>query len=253
MDNRKKSDYYLYFVHFIDKFLIDNRIFSDYLSFFVHLAMTWQSIRKAISQQDGHPLSHSIVLSFLRGYKRPNDKIHELVKENVLLPLKKGFYVAGPSLEASKPEPYPVANVLYGPSYISLQTALSYHGMIPESVYEIASMTTKASRSFSTPIGVFSYTKLPLPYYAYGIEQLQLTSKQRALMASPEKALCDTIVATSGIVFRSRVQARDYVLENLRIDETRLRSLNATMMESWLKKAPKRSSLEMLLNIIATV
>ena len=240
-------------MHLGDKFLIDNRIISDYLLFFVHLIMSLQNVHNAIAQQAGYPLPHSLVLSFLQEYKRPNDKIHELLKKNVLIPLKKGLYIAGPSLEASKPEPYLVANAMYGPSYISLQTALSYHGLIPERVHEIASMTTKSSRSFSTPIGTFSYTKLPLPYYAYGIEQIQLTPRQRALMASPEKALCDIVVATSGIVFRSRVQARDYVLENLRIDETRLRSLNATMMESWLKKAPKRSSLEMLLNIIATV
>lgn len=207
-------------------------------------------IHKALAQRAPYPLPHHVLLSLLKEYKRPNDKINELVRERALMPIKKGLYIAGPSLDAGKPEPYLLANYIYGPSYVSLETALSFHGMIPEKVYEIASMTTKASRKFSTDAGVYTYTKLPLPYYAYGIEQIRFSEKQTALVATKEKALCDKILTTPGVLFRSRSQAQSYLFDDLRIDPVKLRELRGDTIGTWLKKAPKKSSIEMLLKVL---
>jgi hypothetical protein len=80
--------------------------------------------------------------------------------------------------------PFLLANHILGPSYVLLETALSYHGWIPEHVFEIASMTTKGGRSFETPAGYFAYIHLPLPYYAFGIQRVELADKQFALVAS---------------------------------------------------------------------
>jgi len=112
------------------------------------------------------------------------------------------LYVAGPSLNTGKPESFLLANHISGPSYVSLESALSYYGLIPERVFEVASMTVKASRKFTTPLGVYTYTRLPLPYYAFGIRPQLLTDKQQVMMASPEKALADKIVITSGVLFK---------------------------------------------------
>ncbi|MBS1542476.1 MAG: hypothetical protein JST14_02480 [Bacteroidetes bacterium] len=207
-------------------------------------------IHKALAQHALYPLPHHVLLSILKDYKRPNDKINELIKERALTPIKKGLYIAGPSLDAGKPEPYLLANYIYGPSYVSLETALSFHGMIPERVYEVASMTTKASRRFSTDAGVYSYTKLPLPYYAYGIEQISFAEKQTALVASKEKALCDKIMATPGVLFRSKSQAESWLLEDLRIDPIKFRELRIDEIGSWVKEAPKKASMEMLLKVL---
>ena len=108
----------------------------------------YQAIRSYASQ----PLTHQVVVSLLKGYKRPNDKVHALLNEGVLESVKKGLYIAGPAIKTAKPEPFLLANHILGPSYVSLDTALSYHGWIPERVYEVASMTTKASRKFTTPL-----------------------------------------------------------------------------------------------------
>ena len=207
-------------------------------------------IHKALAQRADYPLPHQVLLSLLKDYKRPNDKINELIKERALTPIKKGLYIAGPLLDAGKPEPYLLANYIYGPSYVSLETALSFHGMIPEKVYEVASMTIKASRKFSNDAGVYTYTKLPLPYYAYGIEQIRFREKQTALIASKEKALCDKILTTPGVLFRSRSQAQSYLLEDLRIDPMKLRELRIDEVRTWVKKAPKKSSIEMLLKVL---
>ena len=127
------------------------------------------NLREAIQSYSGQPLTHQLLMSLLKDYKRPNDKIHALIKEGVLENIKKGLYVTGPTLKVNRPEPFLLANHILGPSYISLDSALSYHAFIPERVYELTSMTTKASRRFQTPMGVFTYIRLSLPYYSYGI------------------------------------------------------------------------------------
>ena len=203
-------------------------------------------IHKAISKHAAHQLPHHVLLSLLTDYKRPNDKINELVKEKALTSVKKGLYIAGPLISAGKPEPFLLANYLYGPSYISLETALSFHGLIPERVYEIASMTTKAPNQFSTPIGIFSYTKLPLPYFAFGIQSVHISGKSRALMASPEKALCDKIISTAGVLFRSSAQALSYLRDDLRIDDGKLQTLSVNQIKKWVKDAPKSASIKIL-------
>lgn len=206
----------------------------------------YQALRSYASQ----PLTHQVVVSLLKGYKRPNDKVHALLNEGVLESVKKGLYIAGPAIKTAKPEPFLLANHILGPSYVSVDTALSYHGWIPERVYEVASMTTKASRKFTTPLGVFTYTHLSLPYYAFGIRQIQLADEQYSMMASPEKALFDKIITTSGLILRSRTQVLKYLLEDLRINEDRLRECDLQNMFQWVQDASKAESLSILVKTL---
>ncbi|WP_316788761.1 hypothetical protein [Pedobacter frigoris] len=209
-----------------------------------------QSIRSYGKQ----PITHQLLIALLKDYKRPNDKIHDLLKEGILSPLKRGIYVVGTQLsEQIRPEPFLVANHLLGPSYVSLDAALSFHGLIPERVFEITSVTIKASRSFPTSIGLFSYERLGLPYYTFGIQQIQLGDEQWAMIASPEKALLDKIVTTSGVVLRSAKAAESYLLEDLRIDADRLKELDVEQMSTWMDDAPKKDSLTHILKMIKTL
>jgi hypothetical protein len=210
--------------------------------------MDHQSTIRSLSSQ---PIPHQLLMTLLKDYDRPNDKIHSLLTEGTLQSIRKGLYIAGPAInEGKKPEPFLVANHILGPSYVSLETALSYHGLIPERVYEIASMTTKSARKFSTPLGSFTYTKLALPYYAYGIDSVKLANDQYALIASPEKALFDKIVTTSGVLFRSRKSVLEYLVENLRVDEDTLRKLDTKTMETWLANSFKKESLLMVVETL---
>ncbi|MDP3066095.1 MAG: hypothetical protein Q8N08_05080 [Methanobacteriaceae archaeon] len=107
-------------------------------------------------------------------------------KQGFILQLKQGFYVFPDAL----PPDVCIANKLYSPSYISLEFALSYHGVIPETVYEITSVTTKATRRFETLGKIFSFRKIKkAAYTGYEIQ------KQRGLsfyIADIEKAFVDT-------------------------------------------------------------
>jgi hypothetical protein len=196
------------------------------------------------------PLTHQLLASLLKAFKRPNDKIHKLMHDGLIEPIKKGVYVAGSQLSAIKPEPFLLANHILGPSYVSLETALAYHGYIPERVYEIASMTTKASRTFETRVGTFTYTRIAIPYYTFGINWVKLAEDQYAMVASPEKAICDKVITTSGLLLRSKKSAQEFLVENMRMDEEKLKGLDTNEMLTWVADSMKEQSLLMVIKAI---
>lgn len=211
------------------------------------------ALRNRIQQYSEEPLTRQIILSLLKEYKRPNDKIADLVKKGYLISVKKGLYIPTEKLNITPPELFLVANHLYGPSYISLESALSYWGFIPEKVSEITSVTTEISKIYKTKAGRFSYRHSTIPYYSLGIKSISLSDKQRVLMASAEKAICDKIVMTSGVLLRSSKQVMQLLTEDLRIDEDQLLQLNLEEISSWLDIAPKRSSLKILTKTLQTL
>ncbi len=210
------------------------------------------NILQAISNYSEIPLSSELLLHELKSYSRPFDKIDELVKKGVLLQIKRGLYLPGPNIQMQGPEPFLLANHLYGPSYVSLDAALSHWGLIPERVYRTTSMSTKKSKVFNTAVGAFRYTKLSLPYYSYGVKQVSLTSKQTVLMASPEKALCDKIITTTGLFLRSKKQTLAYLIEDLRIEKEDLQPFDIKTMKTWISDSPKSTSIHQLIETIAS-
>lgn len=208
------------------------------------------NLRRKIKSYTDAPLSHNVVMDVLATYNRPNDKISEMIKSGELISLRRGLYVPGPELDLPIPDSFVIANHLRGPSYISLETALSYWGLIPERVYEISSVSTKTSKTYETSLGRFSFQFSPTPFYSFGIKSVRLTEFQTALVASPEKALCDKIVLTSGIQLRSISQTMDFLVEDLRIDEEQLQALDVEAIQSWVEGAPKMTSLQMLVNTL---
>lgn len=209
--------------------------------------------RRKIKEYVNVPLTHQLVSEVLTGYRRPNDKISELINSGFLISLRRGLYVPGPESDLPVPHLFVVANHLRGPSYISLESALSYRGIIPERVPETCSITLKASFAYDTPVGRFTYRHLDSPYYSFGIERMEVAPGQFAMVASAEKAICDKIITTSGINLRSRSQTLDFLVEDLRIDEETLGTLNAAKIERWTEDAPKRTSLQMLVKTIRSL
>ena len=89
------------------------------------------------------------------------------------------------------------ANLIYGPSYVSLESALSYHGWIPEAVHNCTSVTSGRPRHFDTPHGRFSYVRIKQTPLMAGVLCEQATGGT-FLVATPLKALAD-IVAARGL------------------------------------------------------
>ncbi len=208
------------------------------------------NLRRKIKAYTEAPITHAVVMEALASYSRPNDKISEMISRGELIALRRGLYVAGPELDLPIPDRFVIANHLRGPSYISLESALSYWNLIPERVYEVSSVTTKTTANYNTPLGRFSFQHQSTPYYAFGIRSVRLTALQTALIASPEKAICDKIAITSGVLLRSITQTMDFLCEDLRMDEEQLQTLDIDSIQSWIEDAPKRSSLQMLVNTL---
>lgn len=211
------------------------------------------NVKDLIQDYAEEVLTRQVMLSLLSKYKRPNDKINELVKKGELSTLKKGLYIPGLKMNIRRPEPFLVANHLWGPSYVSMETALSYWGFIPERVYEISSITLKTSKTYKTDIGKFSYLHTISPYYSFGIRSVQLTPKQVVLVASPEKALCDKVIMTSGVFLRSIKQTQEFLIDDLRLDENKLGELKLDEMYTWLDDAPKKTSLKILIKTLRSL
>jgi len=114
-----------------------------------------------------------------------------------LYQLRRGLYSLAPPYQKVQPDPFAVANQLVRPSYVGLQSALSFYGLIPEAVPVTTSITTRRPGFFSTPIGDFSYRHVQVPLFR-DFDVLEATERQPAFVASPEKALMDLIYLEPG-------------------------------------------------------
>lgn len=205
----------------------------------------------SLSKYAGQPLSTQVLLGLLKTYQRPYDKIAELVDKGYLIQLRKGLYMTSLTIGNKMPEPFLIANHLYGPSHVSLDSAMFHWGLIPERVHEITSVTTKISKRIETGNVIYSFTHLPISYYPLGILSVSLYPNQTILMASPEKCLCDKIITTSGINLRSKKQTMGFLVEDLRIEKDSLREMNWREMERWLPACPKNNSIKILIETIS--
>ncbi len=122
---------------------------------------------------------------FVISSNRANRALGEAVRDGVIARVKQGLYY----LVAKPPTAFEIANVLYGPSYISLETALSYHRVIPENVYTIKSITPKHTRFFTAINRDFSYSKINKRLF-FGYQKMMLGGRP-VIMAEREKAFLD--------------------------------------------------------------
>ena len=99
-------------------------------------------------------------LSYL---SKPRDKINKLLGRGDIVRIRKGLYAFGGAYRREPLSRELLANLIYGPSYISLEYALSYHGLIPERVSTVTSVALGRSRKFDTPLGTFTYRSLSPP------------------------------------------------------------------------------------------
>jgi hypothetical protein len=145
----------------------------------------------------------------LAGLADTRGKIARLLAKGELIPLRRGLYARRPDLD-----PHGLAGPIYGPSYLSFETALSWHGMIPEGVAEILSATPKRANSFTNSFGRYRYLTVPKTVYPIGIQRVA-DPDLPFLIASPSKALVDRIAREPG--FRSMSDVARWI-EGMRID-----------------------------------
>lgn len=205
---------------------------------------------KGLAQFGLVPVAYATLLTVVGSYKSPKDKIARMEKSGQLIRLKKGLYIVVPSTHQLPISKALVANHLYGPSYISFESALANYQMIPERVPLTKSMTPKRSKFFSTALGDFEYISTSFKYFEIGIRQELIHHQYAFLIATPEKALCDLIIATSGLRLQSVKAIQTFLEEDLRIDTTKLQTFNLEIIKECIAHGKKKGALTMLYNYL---
>ena len=165
-----------------------------------------------------------------------------------LLPLKRGLYALGGNNTWQLSRGL-VANHLYGPSYVSSYWMLAYYGWITERVEEITSMCMERSRHVDTVLGRFSYTRIPTPYYATGLNFIQ-EGEVAFMAATAEKALCDLLVSTRKLRIQSVSAMQYFLLDDLRLEEENLQQLNLSRLQDCANRGHKITLLNKLVKFV---
>jgi len=133
------------------------------------------------------------------------------VKKGYLIRLRQGYY-AFPEHRDSAEFVFYFANIMYKPSYISLHTALSFYGIIPEVVPQITSVTSLKTMTFSNDFGEYSYRNIK-PDMMFGFDLMEMEGGRRIMFATPEKALID-------LLYLYPFYNTEHEIEELRLDES---------------------------------
>jgi predicted transcriptional regulator of viral defense system len=125
------------------------------------------------------------------------DSRHSIVKRAIqkgyLIPIRRDLYLIKNARKALL-NSFEIATIIYGPSYVSFESALSYHGWIPEAVRTTTCASVKRAKEFETPIGIFSYEHIPIEVFSFGVEQHKRNSIT-LFIASPMKSIADIVYA----------------------------------------------------------
>lgn len=173
-----------------------------------------------------------------------------MVKQGDLVRVKRGLYCVSPRITEQRLSNELIANHLYGPSYVSLETALSFYKLIPERMASTQSVITKRAKAFETPLGRFTYTTIPEDYYSLGIRQEQVDSRYVFLIATPEKALCDIILLRPNLRITSEKTMRTFLEEYMRVDLQEITNPDLNIIDACIATNNKSAELGWLRKVI---
>ena len=165
-------------------------------------------------------------------------RLNEWQDKGYIKKVIKEYYIFS-DLEINEPVLFVIANRIFGPSYISLEMALSYHGLIPESVYGITSVSSRKTYTFDSQLAKFNYRKIK-PELMFGY-QLVKYQNQSFKMAEIEKAILDFFYVNHRL-------KTDGEFEELRINrDTFQERVNIEKLKSYLAQF-KNKTLERRIN-----
>ena len=150
-----------------------------------------------------------------------------------LIRVRRGLYVLAERFRSRPLDLLSLAARIYGPSYISLESALAQHDLIPEYVAVTTSSTFRRSRTFDTTLGRFEFRRTPLPTLA-GVQRVEPAASAPYLLASPLRALVDLAHDRPGVEMDL-----DYLVESLRIDPPTLRKIGRQEFAALAKRLPR--------------
>ena len=156
--------------------------------------------------------------------------VHRAIQEEEVLRLKPGLFCLAESYREGAPHPYVLAGLLHSPSFVSLETALAYHGLIPEAVYQVSSITASRSRTFETPFGRFSYRRVPCSFFKSGVKARKVADHGWAFIAQPLRAIADIVYLRKSVSWK--MDGLSFLTESLRIEVEDLAKIPSSEFEA---------------------
>jgi hypothetical protein len=155
--------------------------------------------------------------------------VHRAVSAGEVIRLKPGLFLLHAKYRKSEPHPFVVAALLHAPSHVSLETALSYHGLIPEAVYQTASVTAARGCAFDTPIGRFTFQRVPARNPRAGVQAVKLGRNTWAFVATALRAVADLVYLRPAVVWKN--DGLGFLTDSLRIEEEDLGRIELSSCE----------------------
>jgi|LAHS01.1.fsa_nt_gb predicted transcriptional regulator of viral defense system len=171
--------------------------------------------------------SQNLITEFAGEYAQPYHHLAFLEKNGTIFKLRRGIY------ETDKDaDPLTLAAEIVGPSYLSFETALSYYDLIPERsvILLSASFLLHKKKRFTNRFGTFVYQDVPAKAYPFGT-RYEDSNGRKFEIATPEKALCDTLCKTK--VLKNVEELKTWLYSFMRMEETDVLSLDQEAIESW--------------------
>lgn len=203
----------------------------------------------SLSDLGNIPFDISVLRSIYPNISSIHNKASDLEQEKAIIRLKRGVYVVSPNVSGTLLSKELISNHLYGPSYVSMETALRYYGLIPESVFTTKSVTIKQSRIFENTLGKFQYINCSNEYFPIGIAQ-QTIGEAIFIIAIPEKALCDLLIYTPNLNLRFQKDVLIYLEENIRFDMEAFYKMDVSVFEQLLGVGRKKSLVNNIIKIL---
>ena len=172
----------------------------------------------------------AMLLEDLKNYASPKAKLSRMAQKGECILITRGLYETDLTVPA-----HLLAGSIYGPSYISFEYALSMYGLIPEAVHTVtcACFGKKKMKRYNTPFGLFTYRDVPPEAFPLALE-LKNEGEYWYRIATAEKALCDLLYTVQPV--RNRKELTALLYDDLRMDETALRTLDASMISEMAEK-----------------
>ncbi len=167
--------------------------------------------------------------------------IKRAIARGEIIHIRRGLYCLAMEYRKKTINSFSVAQQVYGPSYVSLESALRYHDWIPEAVYGCTSVSAKTGKEFDTPLGRFSYKRVPQNILYAGVRRLTDEAGNAFLMALPVKALADYVY-----IHKLNWTGITPVVESLRVEMEELEQINGESLGQMIENYRSRRVLNFL-------
>lgn len=150
--------------------------------------------------------------------------VHRAVGRGEVLRLKPGLFCLAEPYRKTHLHPFALAGMLHAPSHVSLESALAHHELLPEGVFQVASVTSQRTRSFRTPLGVYSYHRVPANFPRAGVKSEKLDRISWAFIASPLRAIADLIYLRRHVSWKKDGLA--FLVKSMRMEPDELNQIS---------------------------